>query len=119
MTSVLLKVTLDQAARGRTIVRADGEVDMGTAPLLRDGVDRALADDTLDAVVVDLRAVTFLASAGLAALTEAHSRAVGVGTEFVVVTTPGGSPERAIGITGLDQLFRVVTDLDQAMTPSA
>ena len=54
---------------------ADGDVDMLTVGRLRTMVDAALKDAAERPVVVNLTAVTFLGSHGLAALAEAASKA--------------------------------------------
>jgi stage II sporulation protein AA (anti-sigma F factor antagonist) len=52
---------------GRVVVRAEGEIDVRTAPGLRRALDEAVAAGSGD-LVVDMAAVTFLDSSGLGVL---------------------------------------------------
>ena len=67
------------------VVAVDGEVDVGSAPLLRHVLDAAL-DRAPRRIVVDLSYVRFLNAAGLAVLIDAHRRA-GPGTDVRLVAT--------------------------------
>ena len=66
-----------------------GELDLATAPKLQRKVDGTLREDPPAVLVIDLSAVTFLASAGMAVLVAAHRRS-GTGTRVRVA--PWGSP---------------------------
>ena len=117
MTGNLLTVTVERSGR-RTVVHVSGEVDMGTKPLLEAAVVRALTEDPPDTLLVDLTGTTFLASAGLAVLAGAHTRAEESTVSLAVVVTSGSAAERALAITGLDRVFPVVNTLDQRSTDS-
>ncbi|WP_284741354.1 STAS domain-containing protein [Amycolatopsis sp. RTGN1] len=67
------------------VIAVDGEVDLGTAPLLRHVLDAALTRAPRR-VVVDLSCVRFLNTAGLVVLIDAHRRA-GPGTDVRLVAT--------------------------------
>jgi anti-anti-sigma factor len=67
------------AGSGIVEVRATGEIDMGTAPLLGSRLDELWRNGTL-AVVLDLTEVTFVDSAGVAMLARASKAAEKVGT---------------------------------------
>ena len=81
-------------------VTAVGEVDTVTAPELRRAVESALAGSPADELVIDLRAVTFLDSAGLCALANVHrsASAAGVRTRLLCATS---TVVRVLRITGL------------------
>ncbi len=60
---------------GVRLLRVDGEVDIATAPTLREAVESILAGDPV-AVVIDLSAVPFLDSTGLGVLVAAYKGAL-------------------------------------------
>jgi len=80
---------------GTTVVTASGEIDMATAPELRE----CLAE-TAGKVVVDLRAVSFLDSSGIGALAEARSRLTDAGGDLTL-RKPQGVVRTALEIVGL------------------
>lgn len=88
----------------RVVVTAVGDVDAATAPRLQDAITAARAGTGLAAVVVDLTAVGFLDSSGLAVLAEAEQHCAAAGQRLQV-----RADNRAVlvplRITGLDQLL--------------
>ncbi|WP_051386349.1 STAS domain-containing protein [Actinokineospora inagensis] len=94
-------------APGRDVVSFTGEVDIGSAPTLRDGLARPSAA----LLVADFTGVTFLGSTGLTCLLQAHDRLVAEGRALVVVTPPTSAVSRAISISGVDQAVTVVATL--------
>lgn len=70
--------------RSHTVVGVTGEVDVASAPLLRDTV-LALLNRGVDDLVLDLRGVTFMDSTGVGSLLRIHHRAslLGVPVHFV------------------------------------
>lgn len=108
--------TLDIAVRRHgdvVVVAVAGEIDMRTAPQLGDALREAVGQ-TPATLIVDLSEVGFLASAGLGVLAAAHSDSP-AGPSFRVVAH--GTALRPLQVTGLDTLFDVYPDLDQALTP--
>ncbi len=97
---------------GVTVLTVTGEVDLATAPALETAIDAAL-DAGSDRVVVDLAAVSFLASAGMAALVAAHQRA-GEKTTIALVAE-GPATSRQLKMTALDQVFDLHSTLDGAL----
>ena len=71
-----------------------GELDIGTAPVLEDAVDRALEDGCRE-VVLDLGPTTLLDSSGLGALIRA-ARTVGDRHGTMAVVSPPGSEARLV-----------------------
>jgi anti-sigma B factor antagonist len=71
-----------------------GELDIGTAPVLEDAVDRALEDGCRE-VVLDLGPTTLLDSSGLGALIRA-ARTVGDRHGTMAVVSPPGSEARVV-----------------------
>jgi anti-sigma B factor antagonist len=98
---------------GSTVVAARGEVDVATAPALRDGLDEAL-DHDIGTVVVDLTGVTFIDSTGLGVLIGARRRCMEAGRELrVVVVEP--RILKVFEITGLTELFTIHPSLEPAL----
>lgn len=88
---------------GRQVVRVGGEIDMLTAPRLRDAMTPIVAVPGSD-VVLDLDAVTFLGSNGLGVLVELSQQAQTVGTKFRLVCA-NRTVSRPLTLTGLDQVL--------------
>jgi anti-sigma B factor antagonist len=81
------------------VVTVTGEVDMATAPKLREAI--AAADLRRGRLVVDLCGVTFLDSAGVAVLFDHAAQ----GLELIV--TPGAFIAVVLEVTGLSQAATV------------
>jgi anti-sigma B factor antagonist len=113
-TSELLTVEADDNAEA-VLVRVRGEIDMGTAPILRRGLDDATARRTAARpVVLDLSGVGFLASAGLALLVEFHQGLTEQGTALRVVSSDGPAL-RAIQVSSLDKVLEIYASADAAL----
>jgi anti-sigma B factor antagonist len=97
-----------------TLLVVEGEIDTQTAGALELALTRLLADRS-DVLVIDLSAVTFLASSGLAVLIRAAHRA---GERRLRVVSAARAVRRPIEITGADQLFDLYPDLDAALSPA-
>ncbi|MGH3972128.1 MAG: STAS domain-containing protein [Pseudonocardiaceae bacterium] len=97
----------------RRLVTIAGEIDMVTTPRLRTFLQQQL-EGTGSLLVIDLRAVTFLASSGLAVLVETLSQARErrVGLRLV-----GDSRKvtRPLEAAGLIELFELYADPDTAL----
>jgi anti-sigma B factor antagonist len=87
---------------GAVLVTVEGEVDVATAPELQAHLNQAAS-----AVLVDLNAVSFIGSHGLAALVEAHSEAKARGSALCVVLDGNGIVRRSLEITGLAQVLAI------------
>jgi anti-sigma B factor antagonist len=88
---------------GAVLVRPAGEIDSVTAPVLRLALVSALRPPCTR-VVVDLAAVTFLNSAGLTVLAEAHRLARADGIDLTV-RAASRVVVRVLRITGLWELL--------------
>lgn len=106
-TEVLQVALQSDESSAALVLAATGEVDLLTVGQLADAVTAALAGRPR-VLVIDLSAVTFLNSSGLAILAQAHA-AGGQGTAVRVVATEKSLAHRAITLTGLDQLLPVFT----------
>ncbi|WP_367129426.1 anti-sigma factor antagonist [Saccharothrix sp. HUAS TT1] len=95
------------------VATVSGEVDQSTAPQLRDALADVLRERPA-VVVVDLRDVDLLASAGLAALIAAHDEAVP--EVRLRVVAPATAPAmRSVRLTGLGDLLMVHSTVDAAL----
>ena len=93
------------------LVTLTGELDMATAPVVRDHL-RRVATTRPAALVIDLTAVTFLGGAGLALLVEARHATHG---GLQVVAAPDGPVRRALRLTRVDTLLPLHTRVADAL----
>jgi anti-sigma B factor antagonist len=97
-----------------TVVSVSGEVDVATAPTLRQRLDEAL-DRGPGLLVVDLTGVSFIDSTALGVLIGAHERCTAAGTTLrLVVAEP--RILKIFEITGLTELFDIRADRHDAVT---
>jgi anti-sigma B factor antagonist len=108
----LFQVTTDRADGG-VVVAATGEIDMSTSPQLR----AALRDPqaSAPAVVLDLRAVTFMDSSGLGVIVGQHKRAREEGYRFAVAVDGAPEVRRILELSGLVGVLHVVDAPDDAL----
>jgi anti-sigma B factor antagonist len=98
-----------------TVLVVRGEVDMRTAPVLAEHMERHFsADGGRRPLVFDLTAVGFLGSAGLGVLLSARQRAIDADTTIWVVAG-SRAVRRPIQVTGLAGILNVVDDLASAL----
>lgn len=123
-----MELSVAQGADGApSVVTVSGEVDVHSAPQLRDGLISVLAggDNTAsaaaNAVVVDLTGVSFLDSTGLGALVAARTLAGERGVALRLACT-SQRIVKLFTITGLDGVFEIHDSLAAALaagTPTA
>ena len=102
---------------GVVLVRMPPEVDLATAPALRDELLVALNRGGVH-LVVDARPVTFMDSSGVNALVRARERATALdGSLHVVTSSPG--VRRVLEITGLAERLGLVGSLEVAFACAA
>lgn len=99
---------------GRVIVRIGGELDMLTAPRLRDALLPIVATADAD-VVLDLGPVTFLGSNGLGVLVEVARQATDSGAALRLVAATK-IVTRPITLTGLDEVLDLYESVDDLPT---
>jgi anti-sigma B factor antagonist len=100
---------------GAVCVAVEGEFDMWRAY----DFDRALLsieDGGASTIVVDLRGVQFLDSAGLARILAAHRRAERNGHRFAVVRGCR-AVERLLAMAALDRRLEMVSEPEAALAP--
>ena len=99
-----------------TIVHVGGEIDVYTAPLLREALDKQVAAGRTD-LVVDLEKVTFMDSTGLGVLVGRLKLVRGQNGTLRIVS----AQERILKvfkITGLDKVFHIYPTVDDAAEAS-
>jgi anti-sigma B factor antagonist len=108
-----LGVTYEQPDGRHALLVVEGEIDTLTAGALERAL-RGLLEDTSEVLVVDLTAVTFLASSGLAVLIRAAHEA---GERRLRLVSTARAVRRPMEITGSDQLFDLYPDRTAAFSP--
>jgi anti-anti-sigma factor len=88
---------------GATVVEVIGELDLASAHLLTDCVDR-IAGDRPDRVVLDLTGVSFFCADGLRALLHARDTVTGTGGQLLL-RAPSANARRVLDLTAADELF--------------
>jgi anti-sigma B factor antagonist len=96
------------------VLAVGGDVDHATIPEVRAGVAKATAGDA-QVVVLDLSAVTFLDSAGLALMVNLHVERPG----RLRVVAPMPIARRPIELTGLDQVLTMFDTVTDALAPGS
>ena len=97
-----------------SVVDVAGEVDLATAPALRDCLmEVASVHDRPPSVIVDLSDVRFCDASGLGVLVDAHKRIQRRGGRLRLIC-PEGQVLRLIRITGLTRLLPIYPALDDA-----
>lgn len=96
-----------------TILALSGIVDMAAAPMVADHV-KAVLRERPSMLIVDLTEVTFLASAGMSVLMEAHYRCGELGLTFRVVAR-GSVTLRPMHLLGIDNLLHLYPTVDDAL----
>jgi anti-sigma B factor antagonist len=98
------------------VVRLTGELDLVSAGSFRAALDELILDG--GRVVVDLRDLDFIDSAGLGALVRAHKKARVLQGSLVCVCDPDGQAASLFRLTGLHRVLRVSPTVEQAVDPS-
>jgi anti-sigma B factor antagonist len=102
---------------GQKVLEVGGEIDVYTAPQLRERLI-AMVESGARQVIVDLGRVEFLDSTGLGVLVGALKRLRGVGGELSLVC----AQERLLKIfriTGLDRVFTLHGSVEEAVASTA
>ncbi len=110
MNAAQLVVSRHQEPQG-TVVEAAGEVDLTTAPQLREELLGAVGDAEKCGVIVDLSKVDFIDSAGLALLVEARKRLFPEGRTLSILLAPGRQPERVLKLGRFDTIMTLAHHL--------
>jgi anti-sigma B factor antagonist len=108
-----VRATTAQVGADAYVVSVSGELDVATAGLLGEELDRTTKRGARR-VIVDLIGLTFIDSVALGVLTEGARRLRTIGGVCVVVSQ---DPRilRVFEITGLDRVFRIERSLAEAV----
>jgi anti-sigma B factor antagonist len=98
---------------GWSVVQVGGEIDVATAPRLREQLIKLVNDERFR-IIVDLEDVDFIDSTGLGVLIGARKRVrTHDGDVKLICTEP--RIVKVFEITGLDQVFQIHTSLSDAV----
>ncbi len=103
-----------QSVDGVPVVAVSGEVDVYSAPALKESLTELLQGGA-STVIVDLTDVGFLDSTGLGALVEARSATTEAGGALALVCNQDRIL-KLFSITGLDGVFSLHPTVDAAVT---
>jgi len=103
----------ESTLEGSRLIAVRGELDLFTAPELRERLRRHLDGPAPSHLVVDLSACPFVDASGCHALLTAARRLARHGRRLVVVNPHEGNA-RVFAVMGLDELFPIVADRAQA-----
>ena len=105
------------AAPGRTVIAVSGEIDVYTAPRLREMLIR-LVDEEKYHLIVDMEGVEFLDSTGLGVLVGGLKRVRSHDGGIDLVCTQGRIL-RIFRITGLNKVFNIFDSVEEALASHA
>ena len=94
---------------GDVLVTARGEVDLGSAPQLREAILKGVKK-AAQQVAVDLSGVAYMDSSGVATLVEGLKACREPGKAFVVVA-PSASVMKVLQLSRLDSVFTIKESL--------
>lgn len=103
-----------RAMDDRTVLTVRGELDLYTAPALRDRVLAAAAEGHRR-LVIDLSGVPFMDSSGLGVIVACLKRLRESGGDLALVTAPGSPPSKLLSLTGLDRAIPTSSTPDEAL----
>jgi anti-sigma B factor antagonist len=98
-----------------TLVSLSGELDLSSAPTLRELLAGAFDDDRQRRIVLDLSDLIYLDSTGLSIFVTAHKRATATGKEFCLAN-PNPSIGQLFKITALDHFFTILDSTGSIVT---
>jgi len=112
----MIEFRLDVESRGdgRAVLRVAGEVDVYTAPQIRERVQDLAAKGTVH-LIADLGQVEFIDSSGLGALIGGLRR-VREDDGSLVLVIPARRILRVFQLTGLTKAFVIYDNLDDALS---
>jgi anti-sigma B factor antagonist len=114
LDSAAVDLDLETIERGEhSILAVRGEIDVYTAPLLRQAILDLVEQGRLN-VVIDMHAVDFLDSTGLGVLVEGLKRVRTREGSFAIVATEG-KILKIFDITGLNKAFPIHASVEEAL----
>jgi anti-sigma B factor antagonist len=101
---------------GWTILVVVGELDLYTAPRLRDQV-LGTVDGGMDRIAIDLNGVGFIDSTGLGILVACLKRVRERDGRLVLIAPEGSPLRRLLSLTGLQQVLPTYSALSDVVDP--
>jgi anti-sigma B factor antagonist len=98
---------------GVSVITVTGEIDIATAPTLREHVAQVVETSGSD-LIIDLSAVDFIDSTGLGVIVGAYKK-VGEREGSLSVVSGQELVRRLFSITGLDDVIPIMATLDEAI----
>jgi len=96
-----------------TVIEVSGELDLASAPVLQQELERAEGSDA-ELVVLDLRELEFIDSTGLGLLVKAHRWSEDAGRRFAVVK--GSSQvQRLLELAGLGERLTLIDSPEELL----
>lgn len=111
MNAAQLTISQRQDSKG-AVIEAVGEVDLTTAPQLKEALMAVVNDAQKSPIIVDLSRVDFIDSAGLALLVEARKKLAPDGRALNVLLTPSRQPERVLKLGRFDTIMNLAYSLN-------
>jgi anti-sigma B factor antagonist len=114
----VVDLSISSADRGDvTVVHVAGEIDVYTAPVLRERLDEQISAGRRH-LVVDLQGVTFMDSTGLGVLV-GRLKLVRVQDGTLKLVCTSERILKVFAITGLDKVFQIFDSTDEALAPTS
>jgi anti-anti-sigma factor len=108
-----MAIIIQDAPQECTIVQICGELDVSTAPELRERLLAVLNRRTLSRLILDLSKLEFMDSSGMAVVVNTERRARLLG-RTVVLVAPQRPVSRVLQICGLDHYLSIFDDISTA-----
>jgi anti-sigma B factor antagonist len=102
----LLTVATLRPEPGLILVKAQGEMDLETTPILAAELSEVLRPPFPARLGLDLSEVTFISSTGLSVLVELNERSRVCGTDMQLIGM-SRPVQRALDLTGLDAILKI------------
>ena len=99
-----------------TVFYISGDIDLSTSPELRKALLRELKDRRMPRVVVNLQAVQYVDSSGVASLVEGLKASRDVGSRFVLCGL-NTKVKDVLRLSRLGTIFEVCDSEEQALAP--
>ena len=98
-----------------TLLVVHGELDLATAPQLRDATTTASHD--VERLIIDLSQATFIDSVGICTLVEASRCSTHRSIELIVMTISGSPVERTLAIVDGDSVLAITHEQRGSASP--
>ena len=110
----LMNILITERVIRISIVSIDGRIDAFGVPELRERLYKQI-EEGVSNFVLDLRQVTFLDSAGMAALVNLLKRARQAGGDVKLVSPTEENAKRILVMTKFDQVFQMTDTIEDAV----